>query len=101
MLNTDICLFYDIHETQPENCYTRTDLYKSDGDSHCMLNERDQCRLIDRDHERWEAAKAVREYMGNPHDEEDNENFYKAFKMAWLKATMNGMHDLKPLVEVC
>ena len=100
MLHTDICLFYNIEENG--NCCTRTDLYNTSGESHCRTEwENNQCSVYDRDHPRWEASEAVKRYLGAPHVNDDNGNFYEAFRMAWLKATMNGMHDLKPVMDSC
>eukprot|EP00581_Thalassiosira_minuscula_P011009 CAMPEP_0183715088 /NCGR_PEP_ID=MMETSP0737-20130205/9452_1 /TAXON_ID=385413 /ORGANISM="Thalassiosira miniscula, Strain CCMP1093" /LENGTH=61 /DNA_ID=CAMNT_0025944153 /DNA_START=18 /DNA_END=203 /DNA_ORIENTATION=- len=57
--------------------------------------------MYDEDHHRWEASEAVKEYLGAPNDREDNTAFYEAFRMAWLKATINGMHHLKPIRNSC
>ena len=97
MLNTDICLFWDTDDH--ERCCTRTDLFNSDGESHCQEEEDNECKLYENDHPRMEAVNSVLEFVDGGND--DNENFYKAFELAWLKATVNGMHDLHPLGESC
>ncbi|KAL7539626.1 hypothetical protein ACHAXR_009456 [Thalassiosira sp. AJA248-18] len=99
MLNTDICLIWDVEES--ESCCTRTDLFKSDGESHCQMDEDRQCDVYDMDHSRWEASEAIKEYLGDPSVEDDDGHFYEAFRVAWLKATVNGMHNLHPLQESC
>jgi len=99
MLHTDICLFYDLDANS--NCCTRTDLFKSDGESHCPTEKDNQCSVYGGDHPWREASEAVIEYLGAPHVEDDNDNFYEAFRRAWFKATMNGMGDLKPVAKSC
>lgn len=32
---------------------------------------------------------------------DDNTNFYEAFRLAWFKATTNGLADLRQIVESC
>jgi hypothetical protein len=94
MLNTDACLAYDI-ENGP--CCTRTDLFKSNGESHCRSMEDTQCPLYGEDNPRIEATYAVAEML----DGDDNHNFYSAFRAAWFKATTNGQPSLYPIQESC
>lgn len=97
MLNTDVCLVWDIDEDM--NCCTRTDMFRTNGDSHCAQDEDKQCPLYGAGNPSWEAAEAVQEYLGAPGEMDNNEAFYEAFKLAWLRATMNGMYDLHPIKE--
>lgn len=46
---------------------------------------------------RKEATDAVAKYL----DGDDNSNFYEAFRLAWFKATTNGLADLRQIVESC
>lgn len=99
MLRTDVCLFYDVEEE--DACCTRTDLFDGRGVSHCQKERDRQCPMYRADHPRREATEAVIHYLGAPDIDDDNGNFYEAFRVAWFKATMNGMHDLKPVVDKC
>ncbi len=94
MLNTDACLVYDI-EGGP--CCTRTDLFKANGESHCVTMEDTQCPVYDASNPRIEATNAVKEML----DGNDNANFYEAFRVAWFKATTNGHSSLKTIAESC
>ena len=100
MLNTDICLVWDV-EDHFDRCCTRTDLFDSDGISHCQEAADNQCGLYPPNHPRMGAVDAVMEFLGDGDDNDDNTHFYEAFKIAWLKATVNGQHDLHPLRESC
>ena len=99
MLNTDMCLFYDIDDNQP--CCSRTDIFKPNGESRCEEHENLQCSVIGSDHPRWEASLAVRRYLGGSAANDNNEAFYDAFRLAWFKATLNGRSHLKPLMDEC
>ncbi|KAL7536964.1 hypothetical protein ACHAXR_007507 [Thalassiosira sp. AJA248-18] len=94
MLNTDICLYYNIEETAP--CCTRTEL-----DGRCEEFEDTQCGVYDDDHPRWEARAAVLSYLGGPTKNDNNDPFYNAFRDAWFKAVNNGMSELKPVMDTC
>jgi len=99
MLNTDICLVFDIDDERNGSgteCCTRTDLVDGDGNSHCEILEDSQCRLYPHDHPRWEATNAVMHNLDG-----NNHNFYEAFRLAWFKATTNGMFDLHPIALNC
>ena len=93
MLNTDICLVFDLESSGP--CCTRTDLFKTNGESHCQTMEEEQCPVYDGGNPRLAATEAVAEYA------EDNANFYEAFRQAWFKATTNGNSNLQRVVEEC
>ena len=96
-LNTDICLVYDIENSGP--CCTRTDLFNSNGESHCKTRENIQCPVYEEGHSRLEATEAVAEYMEGEQD--DNTAFYAAFRVAWFKATTNGHSSLKQVADQC
>ena len=96
-LNTDICLVYDIENSGP--CCTRTDLFKSNGESHCKTRENIQCPVYEVGNSRLEATEAVAEYLEG--EQEDNTAFYAAFRMAWFKATTNGHSSLKQVADQC
>jgi hypothetical protein len=103
MLNTDICLVYDIESESDDAaggaspCCTRTDMFKTNGESHCQTMENEQCPAYDASNPRIEASGAVSDML----DGEDNTNFYEAFRAAWFKATTNGHSDLIPIQELC
>mmetsp|Transcript_7068 Transcript_7068/g.15346 ORF Transcript_7068/g.15346 Transcript_7068/m.15346 type:complete len:99 (+) Transcript_7068:1-297(+) len=98
MLNTDMCLFYNIEESGP--CCSRF-LFDPNGRSRCESHANKQCTTYDATHERWEASRAVRKYLGGSTPNDSQEEFYKAFKLAWYKATINGMDNLHPLMDTC
>ena len=100
MLNTDICLFYNVEE-MTEPCCTRIDIFDGSGNSRCERFEDTACEEYPANHERAEAAAAVRNYLGGSTRNDNNEHFYQAFKIAWYKAVMNGMDNLKPLMDTC
>jgi len=100
MLNTDICLFYDV-EASSGPCCTRTDAFDPSGRSRCLSDADNQCPTIDSSHPRWQAARAVRRYLGGSTQNDSNQAFYQAFKLAWFKATLNGMEHLKPVMDTC
>mmetsp|Transcript_36903 Transcript_36903/g.89013 ORF Transcript_36903/g.89013 Transcript_36903/m.89013 type:complete len:445 (-) Transcript_36903:225-1559(-) len=99
MLNTDMCLFYDTENSSP--CCSRTDLFKENGQSRCEANADRQCSVIGSDHPRWEAAQAVRKFLGGSSANDNNWHFYEAFTLAWFKATLNGRTHLKPIMNEC
>lgn len=99
MLNTDICLYYDIQASAP--CCTRTNLVDGKGRSRCETDGDKQCTRIENTHPRWAASMAVRKYLGGSSPNNDNSAFYDAFRLAWYKATMNGMDNLKPVMDTC
>ena len=97
MLNTDICLVYDIEASIDDGipCCTKTDV-------RCIEPEsaKRRCPMYSRQHDRWEAREAVQMMLGGSHDNE-NMPFYTAFARAWLKATTIGQDGLSPLAESC
>ena len=100
MLNTDICFFYDIDEGG-EDCCTRTDLRKPNGQSRCLKFANRQCDRIRDGHPRFEAAEAVIRNLGGQTTNANNAPWYKAFEEAWFKATMNGHSNLQPMPDRC
>ena len=99
MLNTDICLVFDIEENL--QCCTKTDEFFQNGQSKCMDNTLNQCPLYPKSNSRWEATQAVVEYIGGTRNSRNNEFFYSAFSKAWEKATANGWDNLKELTGEC
>ncbi|KAL7430594.1 hypothetical protein ACHAXH_004714 [Discostella pseudostelligera] len=96
MLNTDICLVYNLEQSFP--CCTRTDLFDGNGQPHCNTNWDTQCSMYEDGNSRKEATDAVANYLDGG---DDNTNFYEAFRLAWFKATTNGLADLQQIVESC
>mmetsp|Transcript_23426 Transcript_23426/g.49481 ORF Transcript_23426/g.49481 Transcript_23426/m.49481 type:complete len:105 (-) Transcript_23426:499-813(-) len=101
MLNTDICLVYDLDRNFP--CCTRTNLFYSNGSNSCMNEdlENDQCRRYSQNDSKMAATDAVIEYLGGTSPNTNNEPFYNAFTTAWTKATTLGWNNLSPLSESC
>lgn len=96
MLNTDVCLVYDIDENVDTgtNCCT-----KFDGEAPCIEGE-GAMRRCSRYHEsepKRSARDAVMEYGGG----DDNSRFYSAFAEAWGKATNLGHTNLASLETNC
>jgi len=101
MLNTDICLAFDIDRTTSDDipCCTRTNKVDSNGENECIDEDaaRRRCPRYSRNDPMRDAKDAVEEYrLGN-----DNSRFYEAFSEAWAKATTVGQSDLSPLAETC
>jgi hypothetical protein len=99
MLNTDMCLVYDIDSTK--QCCSNTGLFKSNGQSRCDNNANRQCRSYSQNNSRIQATSAVVNYLGGSTPNSNNTPFYNAFTIAWFKATTNGMDNLKPLSDTC
>lgn len=101
MLNTDICLVYDIDDSV--NCCSRIDQFLSEGGNQCLSNELSgrNCPFYSQFSSRREAADAVLEFVGGSFPNTNNEPFYTAFTAAWVKATGNGWSGLSPLAESC
>ncbi len=102
MLNTDICLVYniDVQVNGGPPCCTHTDMTNSDGSNHCPIpNVRDfnKCPFYADGDSRRPALEAVDEfYSGGDSD------FYDAFADAWGDATTVGQSsNLKILTESC
>ena len=88
MLNTDICLYFDIPDGNQQNCCTR--------------NNRD-CRELPRCPSatslRPDSVAAVNSFRSGARD--DNENFFHAFSKAWVVATENGHTNLTEDLDIC
>jgi hypothetical protein len=99
MLNTDICLVFNLDGSN--NCCTKTDEIFQNGQSKCIDPSLNQCPLYSKQDRRWEATKAVVDYVGGTKGSKDNGPFYSAFTEAWRKATTNGWNNLQQLAEDC
>lgn len=88
MLNTDLCLVYDI-ESVNNNCCTR--------EGECTTYRARQCPIYSEQDSRRQAANAVVNYIGGSMDSTNNEPFYTAFTAAWVKATNLGWDNLSAL----
>ena len=101
MLNTDVCLAFDIDDTTSRDvpCCTRLDKFYPDGQSECIDRDaaRRRCPRYKRNDSRRAAWDAVQEYRGG----NDSTRFYNAFAEAWRKATTVGQRNLSPLAETC
>lgn len=97
MLNTDICLVFDIdsHIENDMPCCTRTGI--------CPDREasRQKCPMYKSGDSRRQATSAAREMLGGSVQSNNNTPFYVAFARAWRKATTVGQDDLKPLRDRC
>lgn len=96
MLNTDICLVYNLEQNFP--CCTRTDLFDENGQPYCNSDWNNQCTMYEEGNSRKEATDAVVKYLSGG---DDNTTFYEAFRLAWFKATTNGLADLKQIAQSC
>ncbi len=97
MLNTDICLFYDIPEGNDQNCCT-------DITGNCRDDQLQniQCPLAET--VRPEAFQAFTTFLGGANlNNPNNAPFYEAFSTAWTAATENGYGEgeLFDLAETC
>ena len=95
MLNTDICLKFDIPEDDAPACCT-------DITGNCRGNfDNVQCPTAEQ--VRPEAVAAFDEFIGGANlGNNNNAPFYDAFFIAWEKATENGHSGLlSPLVDSC
>ncbi|KAL7535299.1 hypothetical protein ACHAXR_007067 [Thalassiosira sp. AJA248-18] len=103
MLNTDMCLVYDIDDIATSTCCSRTGWTYSNGQDRCIDSEaaKRRCPMYTQTHERWEAAEAVGEMLGGPYPNNNNVPFYNAYMEAWRKATTVGQANLSPLLENC
>ena len=94
MLNTDICLAFDIDEVES-------------GGNPCCTEINDECtgpesrqRTCPMAH-MHSSREAVEEMLGRDAHPHPNAPFYNAFTEAWRKATTVGQDNLSPLVESC
>ena len=104
MLNTDMCLFFDLESNYP--CCSRNDLLDGDGGNRCVDEALSQnpCLPYGETHRRKEAADAVEAFAlggGRGFNNDNNGPFYTAFAKAWANATTNGWNSLQPLSESC
>ena len=101
MLNTDLCLVFDIENTFP--CCTRTNKFFSNGLNQCLDKQlsKIKCPHYSESDSRSAATAAVKEYLGGSYPNTNNVPFYTAFSDAWGKATTNGRENLSPLAESC
>ena len=121
MLNTDLCLAFDIDVTRsPDNavfpCCTRNDLIGNNGnqcenrvdgfDTTGLTNH--TCNPYLPEDPRIEAANAVNLFSdprtrrdGSQGFSNDNTPFFEAFREAWRIATTNGLSGLEPLTQTC
>ena len=98
MLNTDMCLLFDIEQSFP--CCTRTDRNNTNGVNPCQELNETECVAYDDSNPRKAAADAVELFAtggGRSISNTDNEPFYEAFEAAWVKATTNGWANLNDL----
>ena len=95
MLNTDVCLAFDIDAVGRAPCCTRRD----DGGGAAACGGRDvrQCPMYRGGDARAEAREATLEFAGG----NGSERFYRAFREAWDKATTVGQRGLRRLTEEC
>ncbi|KAL7529895.1 hypothetical protein ACHAWF_006388 [Thalassiosira exigua] len=80
MLNTDVCLLYDIEATGP--CCTRTDLEDEDGLNRCESYADVECLPYSNDHPRADASRAVVRMLAGSARNDDNDPFYSTFREA-------------------
>eukprot|EP00581_Thalassiosira_minuscula_P017134 CAMPEP_0183721494 /NCGR_PEP_ID=MMETSP0737-20130205/13753_1 /TAXON_ID=385413 /ORGANISM="Thalassiosira miniscula, Strain CCMP1093" /LENGTH=461 /DNA_ID=CAMNT_0025951507 /DNA_START=66 /DNA_END=1451 /DNA_ORIENTATION=- len=101
MLNTDMCLVFDIDEHIRDRvpCCSRTNTYYQNGLNQCIDREatRRRCPMYSGSNPRRQATDAVREMLGGSVSSNNQKPFYNAFARAWRKATTVGQDDLKPL----
>lgn len=101
MLKTDMCFWYDTDFHYP--CCSRTNQYL-EGVNWCdidMTLSDDRCARYEADSPRMEAVESVVEFLGGSPPNSNNDPFYKAFAIAWFKATTNGHGDLKAVRSSC
>lgn len=87
MLNTDICLFYDIPEETDPNCCTNTN-------GNCRDNSVQNRQCPTAETVRPEAFEAFNDFLGgNNLNNGNQEPFYQAYATAWQLATERGYSD--------
>ncbi|KAL7535842.1 hypothetical protein ACHAXR_009140 [Thalassiosira sp. AJA248-18] len=105
MLNTDICLVFDIDSLMRSRtkCCTRTNQFYDNGQNQCVDREasRRRCPMYSSNNPRREMADAVQEMLGGSYPNTNNQPFYDAFAEAWEKATTLGQTNLSTLDESC
>lgn len=98
MLNTDMCLVFDINE------YVERNIPCCTGQDQCFDVEAvmGRCPMYASLSQRSSATEAVREMLGGSLISKNNAPFYNAFAKAWGKATTLGMDEgLSSLVNSC
>lgn len=101
MLKTDICLWFDTDNYYP--CCSRVNKWHGD-ENWCDIEETfsdNECTRYLSGNDRMEAVKSVVEFLGGAPENKNNDPFYKAFAVAWFKATTNGHDNLKALSDQC
>jgi len=107
MLNTDMCLVFDIDENARRRipCCTRTDSSYPNGQNKCVDMEaaRRRCPMYSQHDSRRAATDAVIDMLGGSISGNNNDPFYIAFAKAWRKATVVGIPQnvLRPLQDRC
>lgn len=102
MLNTDICLAFDIDTEEDLKCCTNINMIDPrTGENRCGIFEDNQCKRIDSTHPRAESARAVLRFLGGNTPNNDSTQWYRAFTEAWTKATLNGHTELWPVQDTC
>ena len=91
MLNTDICLRFDIPDGNEQSCCT--DDANRNG---CPREINDVCTSSE--NARPEAFEAFESFLANNNN---NDPFYEAYSVAWQKATENGYDSLRELQDTC
>ena len=91
MLNTDICLRYDIDTESPPCC--------TNINENCRDNSIQNIQCVDSSVVRPDAFEAFNEFAAGNNN--DNAAFFSAFSPAWVKATENGHDSLNELVDTC
>ena len=101
MLNTDLCLVFDIEHHLP--CCTSNDVLDPNGDDTCIdaVAAQNKCPMLSNTHSRFEALETVEEMLGGSYPNTNNVPFYSAFTDSWSKATTLGWKNLFPLAESC
>lgn len=101
MLNTDLCLVYDIAGNLP--CCTRTGVLYPNGDDTCIdtVAAQRKCPVLSSAHTRYEARETVGEMLGGAYPNDNNVPFYNAFLESWNKATTVGQSNLSFLKQTC
>mmetsp|Transcript_27325 Transcript_27325/g.39135 ORF Transcript_27325/g.39135 Transcript_27325/m.39135 type:complete len:552 (-) Transcript_27325:996-2651(-) len=94
MLNTDMCLLFDIETTFP--CCSRTDLTQNDGTNQCDRGNNNLAGIECGRTSNQETEDAMILFSGQRDGggfTNDNGPFFSAFSLAWQKATTNGWED--------
>ena len=101
MLNTDICLVYDIAGNLP--CCTRIGVRYPNGDDTCIdaVAAQKKCPVLSSARSMYEARETVGEMLGGSYPNTNNAPFYSAFTDSWSKATTVGQTNLSSLKQTC